>query len=318
MNGDGVSCWVKRSKNKQAEILLGGGWLFSLFYRISFLRSLIKFLLRLITNKCEVVRILDCYQGCERTLRIEESLKLSKNPSVRCMLDEESSNIETSVDNFVKIKKMPADSVYRAGLMQVLNQVHSYEKLFSQIDCIRKEAYDSANQKHEVLLQQLWDLLQPDRMLTDRISKDWGDIGFQGDDPKTDFRGMGLLGLVNLVYFAKEHNSHALQALQHSHHPKYGYSYAIVGINLTSMAYELMNNGLLRVHFYNNQDDSNFNLLHFNEVYCFLFSEFDAFWMRSEPENVMAFGEIRSKFLLQLEENLTKTPAKIWLNISKR
>lgn len=33
----------------------------------------------------------------------------------------------------------------------------------------------------------------PTKKLKARISKQWADIGFQGDDPKTDFRGMGIL-----------------------------------------------------------------------------------------------------------------------------
>lgn len=49
------------------------------------------------------------------------------------------------------------------------------------------------------LSPQLWELLMPTIKLESRITKQWGDIGFQGDDPKTDFRGMGMLGLVNLV-----------------------------------------------------------------------------------------------------------------------
>jgi len=48
-------------------------------------------------------------------------------------------------------------------------------------------------------LVQLWSSLQPDVMLTERISAQWTDIGFQGNDPATDFRGMGILGLLNLV-----------------------------------------------------------------------------------------------------------------------
>ena len=32
-----------------------------------------------------------------------------------------------------------------------------------------------------------------------RVTKQWQDIGFQGEDPKTDFRGMGMLGLHNLM-----------------------------------------------------------------------------------------------------------------------
>lgn len=47
---------------------------------------------------------------------------------------------------------------------------------------------------------QLWKELRPDTPLTARISKQWCEIGFQGNDPKTDFRGMGLLGLLNLLW----------------------------------------------------------------------------------------------------------------------
>jgi len=46
---------------------------------------------------------------------------------------------------------------------------------------------------------QLWTSLQPDVVLTERISAQWTVIGFQGSDPATDFRGMGVLGLLNLV-----------------------------------------------------------------------------------------------------------------------
>lgn len=32
-------------------------------------------------------------------------------------------------------------------------------------------------------------------------------MGFQGENPATDFRGTGELGLRNLYYFIKHHNS---------------------------------------------------------------------------------------------------------------
>ena len=92
-------------------------------------------------------------------------------------------------------------------------------------------------------LLQLWSLLQPGVPLMTRKTKQWQNIGFQGNDPKTDFRGMGLLGLENLLYvpnsriyiyknvfekyfspryFAKEYNTAARHILSHSHHPKHG------------------------------------------------------------------------------------------------
>ena len=32
----------------------------------------------------------------------------------------------------------------------------------------------------------------PDTTLENRISSQWGEIGFQGKNPETDFRGMGM------------------------------------------------------------------------------------------------------------------------------
>lgn len=63
----------------------------------------------------------------------------------------------------------------------------------------------------------------------DLISKQWQDIGFQGDDPRTDFRGMGMLGLDQLVFFTTQYNSLARHVLSRSLHPTFGYSFAIVG-----------------------------------------------------------------------------------------
>ena len=33
--------------------------------------------------------------------------------------------------------------------------------------------------------------MMPGSTLDGRISKQWGELGFQGKDPQTDFRGMG-------------------------------------------------------------------------------------------------------------------------------
>ena len=51
-----------------------------------------------------------------------------------------------------------------------------------------------------IVYAQLWRNLMVDCELTSRISKQWQDIGFQGNNPATDFRGMGLLGLQSLLY----------------------------------------------------------------------------------------------------------------------
>ena len=67
------------------------------------------------------------------------------------------------------------------------------------MEALRAEAFDGDNLSHERGLLELWSLLQPGVPLETRRTKQWQSIGFQGDDPKTDFRGMGVLGLENLL-----------------------------------------------------------------------------------------------------------------------
>lgn len=131
---------------------------------------------------------------------------------------------------------------------------------------------------------------------------------FQGDDPKTDFRGMGILGLDNLIYFAREYNSTASHVLLHSLHPQYGYTFAIVGINLTSMAWNLLKSGMAKTHIYNiSKNLPTINTFH--ELYCYLFYEFDKFWIQCKPRSIMDFPYIQENFesniLRLLEDNDT-------------
>ena len=61
---------------------------------------------------------------------------------------------------------------------------------------------------------ELWNGLRPFHRLPSRLCKEWGEIGFQGQDPATDFRGMGMLGLEQLLYFTTKHNKTALKVLK--------------------------------------------------------------------------------------------------------
>merc|ERR1712001_415383 len=84
------------------------------------------------------------------------------------------------------------------SLAACLSQVCGYKQLVIEVERLRATAYDADNLLHEQQLLQLWSLLQPGVPLMTRKTKQWQNIGFQGNDPKTDFRGMGLLGLENL------------------------------------------------------------------------------------------------------------------------
>lgn len=198
-------------------------------------------------------------------------------------------------------------------------KIWSYKRLFCLVEQLRSTQYDSENPEHEHKLLTLWKLLVgEEEQLENRISNQWQTIGFQvsencayflfqfsfelnfqGDDPKTDFRGMGILGLDNLVFFASEYNGAARHLLSHSHHPTHGYFLAIVGINLTSMAYHLLKSGVARTHFYN---QPRLSIETFHHFYCYLFFEFDRYWVECKPKSIMDFSWIQKKF----EDNIRK------------
>ncbi|MGH0128470.1 UNVERIFIED_CONTAM: hypothetical protein FKN15_034928 [Acipenser sinensis] len=282
----------------------------------SFLRFWLKWFIRQITGKCELQRICDGYsQGATRTMKTEYSLESSKSQILRNAVNAEECALEKHVKDIIKIKKINTekDTQFKLSLQVCLLQISGYKKLFIDVENVRKQTFDSENKEHENKLLKLWSLLMPQVKLESRITKQWGDIGFQGDDPKTDFRGMGMLGLTNLVFFSEHHSEAARRVLSHSNHPKLGYSYAIVGINLTEMAYSLLKSGALKPHFYN-LVPGNPRLEHFHKLYCYLAYEFDKFWFKEEPESIMEFNQYREKFhekvkrlLLEADVTLTLT-----------
>lgn len=192
---------------------------------------------------------------------------------------------------------------FSATLSICLHQICGYRQLRTEIENIRKTPYCSDNPQHEALLMKLWRTLKPDTRLESRINKQWTEIGFQGDDPMTDFRGMGMLGLHNLVYFVTKYTDASRQLYSHSNHPQYGYSFAIVGINITGLAVQMLNAGHLKTHFYNLVHGKP-TIEHFHQVYCYLMYEFDKFWFTEKPRDIMQFNPVKEKFQKQLIQRL--------------
>uniref|UniRef100_A0A1L8EBT4 Putative elmo domain-containing protein 2 n=2 Tax=Haematobia irritans TaxID=7368 RepID=A0A1L8EBT4_HAEIR len=285
------------------------------------IRPFIKWFLHTFTRLSELQRI--CYgarPGSSRTKQVERSLYLSKQPEIKQLLRELDEAAEFCSDDELLLLPAKAVAVVQrvkrikprihpdfGGLFRTCAlHIWSYKHLMHQVERLRSEMYDSQNLEHEQKLLELWKRLMPEEELTGRISKQWQEIGFQGDDPKTDFRGMGMLGLENLLFFAREYKEAAHHVLLHSRHPKFGYTFAIVGINLTAMAYRLLKSGDAKTHFYNlaNAIKQPCSLKHFHKLYCYLLFEFDRFWLESEPTNIMDFREIYQNFEITIIEAL--------------
>lgn len=283
----------------------------------SFLRYWLKWLIRHVTGQCELQRICSTYKpGATRTSRAEYSLRSSKNKVVREALESNRDKLQQCVDEIMKAKniKPQKDPLFNGSLYVCLLQITGYSRLCVSVENLRKKTFNSDDHDHEAMLLNLWDLLMPTVKLESRITKQWGDIGFQGDDPKTDFRGMGMLGLINLVFFSQNYTEEARQVLSHANHPKLGYSYAIVGINLTEMAYSLLRSGALKLHFYNTVEKTP-ELQHFHQLYCYLAYEFDKFWVAEEPESIMQFNQYREKFHEKIKALLQEPDVSLRLTV---
>uniref|UniRef100_A0A3Q3FF21 ELMO/CED-12 domain containing 1 n=1 Tax=Kryptolebias marmoratus TaxID=37003 RepID=A0A3Q3FF21_KRYMA len=266
----------------------------------------LKFVVRKFSGRCELQRI--CYNNKHGPVFVF-SRPLSSCPLqlLQSALSVHPDKVEKTIEDIMALKKINPDTnpQLSVSLQASLLQIVGYRSLLAEVEKLRREPYDSENPEHEDTLMKLWKELRPDTPLTSRISKQWCEIGFQGSDPKTDFRGMGLLGLHNLLYFAEHDKVTALQMLQDSLQPKHKYaktertaifySFAIVGINITDLAYSLLVGGALKTHLYNVAPEMP-NLLHFQQTFCYLMQEFHRFWIEEDPSDIMEFNRVRSKF----------------------
>jgi len=295
-----------------------------------YLRPLVKWFLRQTTRLCELQRI--CYgesSGAPRTIGVENSLIMSRMPEIQKLLKSMDNKVnkklsledvkiclDSTCSQIMKIKQIKPElhRQFVQSMTVCLRQIWGYKQLVLDVENLRAEGFDDGNLQHEMQLLELWTLLQPDKPLLTRVTKQWQDIGFQGEDPKTDFRGMGILGLQNLVYFAREFGSAAKHILSHSHHPRFGYSFAIVGINLTHMAYKLLKESALKSHLFN-FNEGRPTLDNFHHFYCYLFIEFDKFWLECEPRDIMEFNRIRDLFENNIRSQLEDTRTLFKVNI---
>jgi len=65
--------------------------------------------------------------------------------------------------------------------------------------------FDGSRIEHQDALRQLWRLAYPTREIPPLKSELWKEMGWQGNDPSTDFRGGGLISLENLIFFARNY-----------------------------------------------------------------------------------------------------------------
>jgi hypothetical protein len=167
-----------------------------------------------------------------------------------------------------------------------------------QLDTARM-AYDSKNEAHEAKLMKLWELLRPGVRLRARICPDWQEIGFQGHDPATDFRSMGVLGLDHLIQFSQDYKAHSSKILGDSVSHRNWFSYAITSLHMTFDAYNLIKERKVNAFFF--RYGSTLEAL--SRLHATMFVRFNAAWTEADPENVMEFKSIHDDFMKSIEKD---------------
>ncbi|OAD00516.1 hypothetical protein MUCCIDRAFT_146855 [Mucor lusitanicus CBS 277.49] len=270
-----------------------------------------KYIVRVSTSTSELYRL--CNSTIATSLpkdivyRIDKSIFYSKQlVQEKLQLTETNCQLNSVLEAIVTKKQFPRQSIDTPAahvLAKSLDRIHQSNVLLNTIEELVKTKYDAANDLHEEKLLKLWSEMMPDTKLESRITKQWVEIGFQGNDPATDFRGMGIQGLNDLLYFIQTHANHALCCLQHASHPIYWYPYAIVGINITKFAYQTLESKKLQLYLFQYGTD----VATFQEFYCYLFYKFNQLWITHQPQlTVMEFEAKFQEFKMQIEKELVQ------------
>jgi hypothetical protein len=147
--------------------------------------------------------------------------------------------------------------------------------------------FDHSDNLHVSLLKKIYSLVKNAENCP--LEGDhWKDIGFQGKNPATDLRKVGLFGLFCILYFFEKHSTHARKIFEFSLNPSSKFPFAAVALNFAEVTLEDMESNVLLKEF--EKEERIF------EVVLDFFCGLMIFWIRYFTENggkVMEF--VKSK-----------------------
>lgn len=168
--------------------------------------------------------------------------------------------------------------------------------------------FDSSRSDHQEALRALWYATYPDQQLHALISEQWKEMGWQGRDPSTDFRGAGFISLENLLFFAKTFSTsyQHLVKKQGGKRATWEYPFAVAGVNITFMLIQMLNldapkgRNFVRAVFLQMLSENHWA---FDLLYCVAFAVMDKQWLEKNA-SYMEFNEVLKSTRAQLEQEL--------------
>ena len=263
-----------------------------------------KYILHILTGKCEVERICSgaivdtidsgadngvSSSSSAMALAVLKSLARSRRMTVyrSIVFAFKPFNAKAAVDSVMMMKGLRLITStsttahmaqVQANLIVCFSYMRSVNMQIEQVQATLKTAYDPCKAEHTRLLREMWlGLMGHDVRVPaiegsssscgsgsgtgggDADGEGWGLVGFQGRDPGTDFRGMGLLGLTQLHHYAtstsasttasnssgnsssgSSYSEQARRVLREANHPRRYFPFAATGINMTRLCVELL------------------------------------------------------------------------------
>ncbi|KAL3501022.1 hypothetical protein ACH5RR_035471 [Cinchona calisaya] len=171
-----------------------------------------------------------------------------------------------------------------------------------------KICFDGSKPEHQEALRALWHATYPGQELYSLVSDQWKEMGWQGRDPSTDFRGAGFISLENLLFFAKTFSTsfQCLLKKQGGKRATWEYPFAVAGVNITFMIMQMLDLDALKPRTFVravflqmlSENEWAFDLL-----YCVAFVVMDKQWLERNA-TYMEFNEVLRSTRSQLEKEL--------------
>lgn len=173
-------------------------------------------------------------------------------------------------------------------------RVIRYYKSYQYLKSLTSIKVKLENDPDQVQLVEIFTRLgmDPTQLHESLLTTKWIDIGFQGEDPTTDFRGTGKLGLLNFYHFVTHNESKARQCLKHAKDKKTEYFLACSGINVT---FHLMNRfdepTILNNFAMVTSEEEVLGI--FNGIYTSAVQKLDEYWIKSPlSSSFMNFNQV--------------------------
>eukprot|EP00759_Apiculatamorpha_spiralis_P006017 PhF_6_TR13552/c0_g1_i1/m.21661 len=212
-------------------------------------------------------------------------------------------NVDFNVEETCKIvfdkEKVPYSTNDKASLAASLHGIQAATCSIHIIEKLRATAFSKEIQHHNDTVMELWQVLRPETP-PKRIGEHWTELGFQGRDPGTDFRGGGYLSLLNMLYLAKVNPVETRKMVEESagDGALNSYLWAVACINFTGDLCTLHKKRQLNKYFYglglecNNQSV----LKNFNELFAELLRFYHARWLEERP-SIMEFNTFKENIV---------------------